>query len=475
MGKLESTQKITLKILIGFFVTIVFFAPAEILAQVQPDLERIFAESKNKKGKRPVIFIPGIMGSELINEETGEKVWFSLKRSKTDDLRLPIALNLMLSGDNLVPGDIVRKLDLPIVSDVDIYQKIVDALGKYGGYTEASWEKPPKTLDDTFFVFPYDWRRDNVETARILIEKIEALKRKTKQHSVKFDVIAHSMGGLVTRYAIMYGKTGLPKGKHSPRPNWRGMKHINRAFLIGTPNEGAAGALQTLLEGYPVIKGVNLPFIQDLKAVEVVTMPSVFQLLPYQNSSRFFDENLKPLDVDIYNIKTWEKYGWSVFGRNGVMKGFSEAELGRVEAFIDMVLKRAKRFHQAISAKSPRRKNTFRYYLVGSDCRETLDGFVIYKNLEKDKWVTLTRPKSFRTTKGVKVSSKRLKEIMFAPGDGRVTRRSLFADERANKNAGSIQIENTFFVCEVHDRLMGNKFIQNNILTNLLNGKRRLP
>ena len=419
------------------------------------------------------------MGSELINEETGEKVWFSLRRSKTDDLRLPIALNLMLSGDSLVPGDIIRKLDLPIVDDIDIYQNVIDALGKYGGYTEASWEKPPKTLEDKFFVFPYDWRRDNVETARVLIEKIEALKRKTKQHKVKFDIVAHSMGGLIARYAIMYGKTGLPKGRRVPRPNWRGMKHFNRAFLVGTPNHGTAGALQTLLEGYPVVQGINLPFVRDLKAVELITMPSLFQLLPHDNAYKVFDENLKPLKIDIYDIKTWEKYGWSVFGRNGVMKGFSEAELGRVEAFIEMVLKRAKRFHQAINAKSLRKQKPFQYYLVGSDCRDTLDGFVIYKNLKKDKWVTLTRPKSFKTSKGEKVSDKALKEIMLSPGDGRVTRRSLFASGNAKKggknSASAMQIENTFFVCEVHDGLTGNKFVQNNILTSLLSEKKRLP
>lgn len=32
-------------------------------------------------GKRPIIIIPGITGSELINSETGEKVWFTFSQA----------------------------------------------------------------------------------------------------------------------------------------------------------------------------------------------------------------------------------------------------------------------------------------------------------------------------------------------------------------------------------------------------------
>jgi len=276
-----------MKILICFLIAIFVFAPYETFAQKEPDLAKIFADAKNKTGKRPIIFIPGILGSELVNEETGEKVWFSLKRSQVDDLRLPIALNLLLSGDNLIPKDIVRKLDLPIVRDIEIYQKIVDSLENYGGYTEASWDDPPENLDDNFFVFPYDWRRDNVEAAHALIEKIEQLKKKSNRPNLKFNILAHSMGGLITRYAEMYGKADLPRGKGVPKPNWKGRRHFNRIFLFGTPNLGTAGALKTILEGYGIVQGVNLPFVQDLKPIEVITMPSIFQLLPHQNTYRF--------------------------------------------------------------------------------------------------------------------------------------------------------------------------------------------
>ncbi|MEJ7711531.1 MAG: hypothetical protein WKF84_17120 [Pyrinomonadaceae bacterium] len=38
---------------------------------------------------------------------------------------------------------------------------------RYGGYREGSWDNPTTGSDrDTFYVFAYDWRRDNVESAR---------------------------------------------------------------------------------------------------------------------------------------------------------------------------------------------------------------------------------------------------------------------------------------------------------------------
>ena len=41
------------------------------------------------------------------------------------------------------------------------------------------------------------------------MKKIKALKTKLRKPNLKFNVVAHSMGGLVTRYAAMYGDTDL--------------------------------------------------------------------------------------------------------------------------------------------------------------------------------------------------------------------------------------------------------------------------
>ena len=61
----------------------------------------------------------------------------------------------------------------------------------------------------TCFQFDYDWRRDNVENAkrlhRFIVEKRKYVRAEHKKRfgvdnpNIKFDIVAHSMGGLVVR------------------------------------------------------------------------------------------------------------------------------------------------------------------------------------------------------------------------------------------------------------------------------------
>jgi len=451
-------------------VLAVAFPPA-FHGQKTPDLERLFKDASKRKGKLPVIIIPGILGSELVNQRTGEKVWFKLGRSKDDDIRLPIGLDLEKARDDLVPGDVLRKLNIPILSDIEVYQKLIESLEKYGGFTAGSWDDPGDDLSDKYFLFPYDWRRDNVETARILFRKVEKLKADSNSPDRKFNVIAHSMGGLVARYAAMYGDRDLPSGV--PVPDWAGDRHFSKIFLFGTPNEGSADALQVLLEGFGAIRNINLPFVRDVSPLDVITMPAAFELLPSEGTLQVYDEKLEPIDIDIYDPATWKKYNWSFYGEKDLLDEFSEAEVGRLEQYLGIVLARSRQFHRALGTNSDAR-SSLAFFMIGSDCIPTLDGLVIYKDGKKDRWVTLSRPESFRRSDGAKVSSDTLESLMLKPGDGRVTRRSLLADTLDGSQKQSVlfnsalPLTNALFMCEEHDKLTGNKTIQDNILTALI-------
>ena len=128
------------------------------------------------QGKNPIILIPGLTGSELVNRKTGEKVWFRVRKSKDDDLRLPISPNLAANRDTLVPGDIIRSVKVRLLPRADIYGGFIEFLEQQG-YREAKWDAPPiRGYENTVYVFPYDWRRDNVENSRLLVRKIETLK-----------------------------------------------------------------------------------------------------------------------------------------------------------------------------------------------------------------------------------------------------------------------------------------------------------
>ncbi len=444
----------------------------DVSAQKEPNLALIYKDSKSRTGKRPIIIIPGVLGSELINQHTKEKVWFSVGRSKEDDMRLPIALDLKLSKDNLVPGDVLREVELKLLPDQKVYKQLIDTLSTYGGYEEASWDEPPKNLEDKFFVFAYDWRRDNVETARILIEKIEKLRADTNNPQEKFNILAHSMGGLITRYAVMYGKTDLPSGQ--PVPNWSGENYFNKIFLFGVPNEGSVNALDTVLKGRSSLGGsTNLPFVRNLSSIDIATMPAIFQLLPHQRTVRFFDEDLEPINVNIYDIKTWKKYKWAMFEKDEHLKEFSEAEAGRFEQYFSLVLLRAKKFHDALDAPSAKRLSVG-MFIIGSDCKTTNDAIVLYQDPKDQKWITLTKADSFRNSKDVKITSEQIKDIMIKPGDGQVTRTSLLAGtlaenrRRSNLFDSALPLTYAMFICAEHRDITSNATIQNNVLTALL-------
>lgn len=455
-----------------FLVFCFLFVQTEIFGQKEPNLAQVYADAKDRKGKNPVIIIPGILGSELVNKDTGEQVWFSVGRAKDDDMRLPIALNPKLSKDNLVPGDIIRTVELSLLPDVKVYTQLIQTLQTYGGYEEAKWDEPPEDLSDKFFVFPYDWRRDNVETAHLLIEKIEKLRKDSKQPNAKFNILAHSMGGLVARYAVMYGKEDLPNGK--PVPNWSGEKYFNKIFLFGVPNEGAASALDTILNGRSSLGGsTNLPFVRNLTPVDIATMPSIFQLMPHQRNTRFYDEELNPMEIDLYDSKTWKEYGWSIYEKEETLNEFSEAERGRFEEYFSIVLRRAKKFHDAIDAESSKRLSVG-IFLIGSDCKMTLDALVIYKNPKTQKWKTLTEPDSFKNSKGRKITDIELKKLMLKAGDGQVTRSSFLAEtlaenrRRSNLFDSALPLTYALFICENHQEITSNLTVQNNVLTALV-------
>ena len=251
-------------------------------AHRKPNMERIFAVAREQKGKRPIIIIPGILGSELVNSETGERVWPSLFRSSDDGLTLPISPDLKANRDKLVPKKIVTSLRFSrLIPEVYIYHNLLEALRKYGGYSEGDWDNPAEGGDrDTFYVFAYDWRRDNVESAQLLVRRIADLKRKLGRPDLRFNIVAHSMGGLVARYAARYGDADLLPEGSAYTPNWAGAEHISKIFMFGTPNEGSADAFATLLEGYSLTEGLRrrVRLLNTLSREDAITAPALFQL-----------------------------------------------------------------------------------------------------------------------------------------------------------------------------------------------------
>lgn len=426
------------------------------------------------QGKDPVILIPGLAGSELRHKDTGEKVWDKVLRRKSEDLRLPISADLSKNRDKLIAGDIIRKVKLGFIPIADVYGGFIKAMEKRGGYHEEKWESPSENAhQDSLYVFAYDWRLDCVENARLLIRRIEDLKRQLNKPDLKFDIVAHSMGGLITRYAAMYGDADIPDDGN-PQPTWAGARHFDQIILMGTPNEGSALSLNMLLNGVVIGKfRVKLPFIHDTSKFMIFTIPSVYQLLPAPGTVRAYNDKLERVDLDIYDPQVWSEYGWNVIDDKDFIKKFNASERLIARDYFAAVLNRARRFHLALAA-APASGGPVAFYVLGADCRTALDSFVLYRDAKANKWNTLFTASGFKRPDGENVTRDALKKVLFAAGDGIVTRRSLEGTGRSAAVTPNTPVSHTF-ICGEHITLATGGRVQDHIIDVLKEKGRTAP
>jgi pimeloyl-ACP methyl ester carboxylesterase len=188
---------------------------------------------------RATVLVPGYKGSFLADEH-GERVWIT-------------------PGAALGSGETTLALDFPGVHD----SKSAGPLHPDGPITRLSIAGIGETVYLPFLQyasrelqgvtpFSYDWRDDVRESAKKLCAAIEALP---VNH---VDIVAHSMGGLVTLHCLAMG---APK--------------VRRVVFAGVPFAGAAAVLKDLARGDSV--GLNHAL---LSAGALFTFASAWQLAP---------------------------------------------------------------------------------------------------------------------------------------------------------------------------------------------------
>ena len=206
--------------------------------------------------------------------------------------------------------------------------------------------------------------------------------------------------------------------------------------------------------------GIKLPFVQDLTRFDVFTVPAIFQLLPHERSMLVYDEELKPLTIDIYDPNAWEEYDWAIWEDKDFEKKFSPSEQRNAKPYFLAALARAKRFQEALNATS-NAKVPVSYFLMGAECKDTATGMIIRRNEKKDRWITQFDAASFTNSLGKKVTSEMLKPLVYTPGDSVVPKSSLEA--ATLKAAGGdfvLPITGELFQCETHGRLVTNPEMQ---------------
>jgi pimeloyl-ACP methyl ester carboxylesterase len=442
----------------------------------RPNLPEIFSPAREFVGKTPIIVIPGALGSQLVNEKTGRVVWPSAGRDG-DDIDLPISTDLEANRDDVVANHIVDTTKLSVLlPEIKVYTDLLDTLQHVAGYHPGEFDSPPENgASDTYYVFYYDWRRDNVENSRLLARKIDALKKTLGRPDLKFNIIAHSMGGLIARYYAMYGDRDVLADPNA-RPDWSGGRNISRLLLVGTPNRGAMDAFRSLVEGYNFYGGdvKRRRFFNKLDADLIFSLPSLYELLPFSHTEQIVTADLTFAPIDFYDAGVWEKNEWSIFSRSHrhrLAERFgtgADARFRKEQAFLDVVLARARAFHDCLERPAIG-KRPFGLFLFGGDCERTLRAPLVVASHGEPR----TYFRSERVKVGaVQLDRKKLAALMFVPGDGRVTRSSLLA-EQSDPPAGTLfpsalDIDYAVFACELHGDLPNNDELQNNILSILV-------
>ncbi len=281
--------------------------------------------------RNPVIVVHGFLGARLKNIRTGEIVWGeftgmdSLKGFSDEQLKgisIPMEMGKPLKDliNDVCPASILQNVGIGILGlhfDMAVYDKMLEILAN-AGYVAEDKPLPEGSRFPSLFVFYYDWRRDLPENAgrlhEFILRKKALLQEQYKkcygldEYDVQFDIVAHSMGGLLARYYLEYGDQELPEDGSMPVLDWRGSTHVDKLVVVATPN---AGYLDTFVE---LQKGLQItPEAPVYPPGVICTFPTYYQMLPLISTrSVIYKDDPEGKVVDIFDPDVWDRMRWGL-------------------------------------------------------------------------------------------------------------------------------------------------------------------
>ncbi|MBR4254094.1 MAG: hypothetical protein IKQ16_03295 [Lentisphaeria bacterium] len=287
--------------------------------------------------RNPVILIHGLLGARLEDPASGNEFWgtFSPVLPDRDNLKLlsvPMSWGKPLRelSNNTRASFLLDTVSIRVIGlefSMYAYEPLVHAIKEAGYVQEGSEEHMEKGHCPSFFVFYYDWRRSIAENAIELGKFIRAKQAQLQAEyhvrygaspdTIRFDLMGHSLGGLVARYYMRYGELPLPdEGAPDPAITWAGAENVGKLIQIGTPNAGYLDTVTELVNGLRLQPGAPL-----YPAAVIGTFPSYYEMMPFPQ----FDAVRKAIPgkseeesiargeaVDLYDLNTWIRYKWGL-------------------------------------------------------------------------------------------------------------------------------------------------------------------
>ncbi len=215
------------------------------------------AERRRTRGGPRVYVLPGIMGSRIGRARSGllpdDLLW-------VDPIEICAGRLLELA---LPRGNRFRALGVMLLS-----------------YLKLKLQLEIAGFDAAFH--PFDWRQNIDALGRELHERVR------RDGAKRVSLVAHSMGGLVSRAAVALDRD----------------RKIDRLIMLGTPNFGSFAPVQALRGIYPAVRKIAALDLrhsaEDLARKVFTTFPGLHQMLP---APERFD------GVDLYDAAMWPADG----------------------------------------------------------------------------------------------------------------------------------------------------------------------
>jgi pimeloyl-ACP methyl ester carboxylesterase len=294
--------------------------------------EKAHKEAPAQVIRSAIILVPGYYGTRLVRVSDGELIWISVAQALFGDVPLTLAVP-GLGLHNAIPlkpdGMLENVPVVPLMYAVDGYGSMRMALQAYAQGRAI------------IVPFSYDWRDDVMANVRKLSAVIEDLRM---AGTTDIQLVAHSMGGLLTAYYLRYGAQDPDQAVET----WEGASHVDGVVLVGVPFKGTMIAFRN--SQYGVTIGLNRTLLQP---TAVASFPATYYLLPAMETDVLLTATVAPITGAIRNGKHWTAHRW------GLLKPASLPEdvAAQREAYTLAWLARSKRFsallHKPVTTHSP--------------------------------------------------------------------------------------------------------------------------